>query len=52
VLKKFAYEAYPAWLVDHPHRVCPKTLGELAPCMNSDSRRDAWGRRSRVRYCG
>jgi hypothetical protein len=42
-LKQYAFEAYPSWLVDHPDRVCPGSLHELAAYMNTDDPDDPWG---------
>jgi hypothetical protein len=51
VLRKYAYDAYPAWRLDHPDQVCPRSLGDLAEYMNTDNRRDAWGSPIELR-CG
>lgn len=50
-LKKYAFEAYPSWSMEHPERPCPRSFHELAEYMNEDDDRDAWGNRLEVR-CG
>jgi len=42
-LKKYAFEAYPAWSAAHPELLCPRSLHELADYMNEGDSRDTWG---------
>jgi len=39
---RLAYEAYPAWLTDHPDRPCPPSLAALLPYESSRSAMDPW----------
>lgn len=50
-LKKYAFEAYPSWAVDHPDRVCPRSLHELDDYMNTSDDQDSWGTPIELR-CG
>ena len=40
---KLAYEAYPMWLNDHPHRQCPSELSDLSEYMDTKDLKDPWG---------
>jgi hypothetical protein len=40
--KRIAYEAFPAWTVDHPSQVCP-SANELTRYLNDDHLVDPWG---------
>lgn len=51
VVKKYALEAFPEWVADHPDRSCPRSLAELAPYMGQDHEVDPWGQRYHV-ACG
>ncbi len=42
-VKKYAYEAFPAFRYANPGRVCPANLGELNTWMDSDGVKDPWG---------
>ena len=46
---KYAYEAYPAWAVQHPGRACPEGLAELAA--NRKHTTDPWGTEYKM-HCG
>src|SRR5262245_2515138 len=43
LLRKYAYEAYPAWSVHHPDQECPRSLRDLDDYMNSNDSGDSWG---------
>lgn len=40
---KYAFEAFPSWLADHPGRGCPAKFEELNAYMNNKDLRDPWG---------
>ncbi len=42
-VKKYAYEAFPAWRRVHPDASCPEQLDELNAFMNNKDIRDPWG---------
>ena len=42
-VKKYAYEAFPQWMADHPDRRCVKSLRELGRYMSEGDRVDPWG---------
>jgi hypothetical protein len=42
-VKKYAYEAYPSWSVEHPYPACPRSVLELNDWMNNKDARDPWG---------
>jgi hypothetical protein len=51
-VKRYAFEAYPAWAIEHPQRECPGSLQELDAYSNGPSQhRDAWGHPLELR-CG
>jgi prepilin-type N-terminal cleavage/methylation domain-containing protein len=42
-LKKYAYEAYPAWAAAHPDKQCPANISDLNEFMNDEKNsNDAW----------
>ncbi|NVB77343.1 MAG: hypothetical protein HOV81_03025 [Kofleriaceae bacterium] len=43
-VKKYTYEAYPAWFEQHPEMTCPASLDELDDCLAARHIRDRWGR--------
>ncbi|MCX5742573.1 MAG: hypothetical protein NT062_08760 [Proteobacteria bacterium] len=49
--KKFAFEAYPMWSMEHPARACPDQLAELYANAGSKDGKDPWGVPYRMR-CG
>jgi prepilin-type N-terminal cleavage/methylation domain-containing protein len=50
-LKKYAFEAYPAWSASHPDKACPDKLADLNEYMNNDDSKDAWGQPIKL-LCG
>jgi prepilin-type N-terminal cleavage/methylation domain-containing protein len=50
-VKKYVFEAYPAWVALHPDKDCPATLEELSPFTNGKSTHDPWGG-TYTMYCG
>ncbi len=42
-VKKYAYEAFPAFRYVNPGRACPANLAELNAWMDTDGTRDPWG---------
>lgn len=50
MVRKLAYEMYPAWRLDHPDERCPPTLASLVPYGNDGALRlDPWGAAYRYR---
>jgi hypothetical protein len=49
--KKYAFEAYPQWAVEHPDKACPGALAELREFTSFDSDNDPWGHPYRM-MCG
>lgn len=50
-LKKYAFEAYPAWSTSHPDKSCPDQLSDLNEYMNGNDSNDSWGRPIKL-LCG
>ncbi|HET9619721.1 MAG TPA: prepilin-type N-terminal cleavage/methylation domain-containing protein [Kofleriaceae bacterium] len=50
-LRKYAFEAYPAWQAAHPDKGCPGQLSELNEYMNNDDSNDSWGKPMKM-LCG
>lgn len=44
-VKKYTYEAYPAWFEQHPEMTCPASLDDLDDWMGATHIRDPWGRK-------
>ena len=42
-VKRFAYEAYPAWARAHPEKACPTKVDELIEYATPSTRDDPWG---------
>jgi len=42
-VKKYALEAYPTWVADHPDLECPDSLFVLNEYMNNKDIKDPWG---------
>lgn len=42
-VNKFANEAFPQWLSQHPDKACPSKLEDLVELMNKRDTRDPWG---------
>jgi hypothetical protein len=42
-VKKYVYEAYPEWAIEHPDARCPTTLAELNQWMGQSIAFDPWG---------
>jgi hypothetical protein len=51
IAKKYAFEAYAEWAVNHPDKECPATIDELEAYMSRDETRDPWGNPYRM-FCG
>ena len=51
VVKKYAYEAFPQWAVEHPDKACPDRLAHLAAYIHRKDDKDPWGRPYRM-FCG
>ncbi len=43
VVKRYALEAFPAWVVEHPDTACPRLLAELNPYAGRGDTVDPWG---------
>ncbi len=41
-VKRFAYEAYPAWAMAHADKACPENLDDLLEYAKPLSRKDPW----------
>jgi general secretion pathway protein G len=50
-LRKYAFEAYPAWQAAHPDKACPEKLSDLNEYMNNDDSNDSWGKPMKL-LCG
>ena len=50
-IKKYAFEAYPAWSAAHPDKACPEKLADLNEYMNGDDSNDSWGKPLKM-LCG
>lgn len=50
-VKKYAYEAYPSWVLSHPTEDCPPHLFALNEYMNNKDILDPWGTSYEL-YCG
>lgn len=47
---KYAHEAYPQWLAQHPGATCPASIDELGELMNRKSSKDPWGNQYKM-FC-
>jgi hypothetical protein len=43
-VKKYAFEAYPQWLREHPSQECPRSLHAVDGYMDHADQHDPWGR--------
>ena len=43
-VKKYAFEAYPQWLREHPSQECPRSLHAIDGYMDHADQHDPWGR--------
>jgi prepilin-type N-terminal cleavage/methylation domain-containing protein len=50
-LRKYAFEAYPAWSAAHPDKSCPDKLADLNEYMNNEDSNDSWGKPMKM-LCG
>ena len=50
-IKKYAFEAFPAWAAVHPGKPCPEKLADLNEYMNNEDSNDAWGKPLKM-MCG
>ena len=50
-VKKYAFEAYPAWAAAHGDKGCPEKLTDLNEYMNDSDINDAWGKPLKL-MCG
>ncbi len=43
IAKQYAFEAFPAWVVEHPDYACPQRVSELNVYANRETALDPWG---------
>ncbi|MDQ3335391.1 MAG: hypothetical protein M4D80_09520 [Myxococcota bacterium] len=51
LVKRYAFEAFPVWAMDHQERACPASLDDLSPFMQRPQTFDEWGTALELR-CG
>lgn len=51
IVKRYAFEAFPLWAMEHQNRACPDSLDELSPFIPRSHTLDDWGTPLELR-CG
>jgi hypothetical protein len=51
IVRRYAFEAFPLWAMDHQNRACPDSLAELSPFISRTHALDDWGNPLELR-CG
>ena len=51
LVKRYAFEAFPQWAMDHQNRACPDAIDELSPFIPRAHALDDWGNPLELR-CG